>query len=205
MPRSPQDWNGGSGASMRLPALPRLDSNEIRCLSAGLAVQKQSRDGLAGNGYVAIDMRASPEAVWSLLTDYAKYEERIPTVRASSVQPGATKDNCRATYVLSKFRLEVSVTQRFDDSRQKLSFFLDSKSRNLVMKEAAGFWHIETDAQGLKPGHVRVWLCASIRISRVVPRWVVDYAARRALPRATTWLRPAAEAKTRELELAQTQ
>ena len=92
---------------MRLPALPRLDSNEIRCLSAGLAVQKQSRDGLAGNGYVAIDMRASPEAVWSLLTDYAKYEERIPTVRASSVQPGATKDNCRATYVLSKFRLEV--------------------------------------------------------------------------------------------------
>ena len=101
--------------------------------------------------------------------------------------------------------LQVSVTQRFDDSRQKLSFFLDSKSRNLVMKEAAGFWHIETDAQGLKPGHVREWLCASIRISRVVPRWVVDYAARRALPRATTWLRPAAEAKTRELELAQTQ
>lgn len=34
----------------------------------------------------------------------------------------------------------------------------------------------------------RVWLYANIVVSRLVPSFIVDYAAYRALPRATEWL-----------------
>lgn len=46
-------------------------------------------------------------------------------------------------------------------------------------------------APGLKPGHVRVWFGAAVKVSRLVPSMVVDYAAGRALKRATSWLAPA--------------
>ena len=50
--------------------------------------------------------------------------------------------------------------------------------------------------------YTRVWLLCEVQVSRLLPQWITDYAARRAMPRATTWLRPqveAANAAAREL------
>lgn len=70
---------------------------------------------------------------------------------------------------------------------QLIRFTLDRSRPNLVMKEADGFWFIQAPAD--RPaGYSRVWLSANIVVSRVVPTLLVDYAASRALPRATTWL-----------------
>ena len=180
-------------------ALPVLTGNDLRCLRAGLSVQKQTRDGWVGSGCVAMDVQASPEAVWSLLTDYASYDSLIDTVRAALVKPGATKEDTRATFTLSKFRLKTAVVHRFNHDTQQLTFELEEGAENAVLKEANGLWFVETEGEGLRDGHVRVWLQASLRVSRVVPKWIVDYAARRALPRATSWLRPAAEEKQKQL------
>lgn len=184
----------------RPSALPSLSGNDLRCLRAGLSVQKQTRDGWVGSGCVAMDVKASPEAVWSLLTDYARYDSLIDTVRESLIKPGSTKEDTRATFTLSKFRLKTAVVHRFNADTQQLTFALEEGAENLVLKEANGLWFVETDGEGLREGHCRVWLQASLRVSRVVPKWVVDYAARRALPRATSWLRPAAEEKQKQLE-----
>ena len=89
---------------------------------------------------------------------------------------------------------------RFNEDAQQLTFALEEGAENLVMKEANGLWFVETEGEGLREGHCRVWLQASLRVSRVVPKWVVDYAARRALPRATSWLAPAAEEKQKQLD-----
>jgi hypothetical protein len=43
-------------------------------------------------------------------------------------------------------------------------------------------------------GYTRVYLLASLQISRALPTFIVDYAAVRAMPRATTWLKPEVEA-----------
>jgi hypothetical protein len=139
-----------------------------------------------------MDIKAhSPEAVWSLLTDYANYDQLIGTVRKASVKAGSTQACTRATFVLSKFMLKVSVLHLFHAERQHLAFTLDPASANVVLKEAEGLWFVEETAQGLRPGHVRVWFGASVRVSRLVPNMVVDYAATRALRRATSWLRGA--------------
>ena len=43
-------------------------------------------------------------------------------------------------------------------------------------------------------GYTRVWLLCEVKVSRAIPRWITDYAAKRAMPRATQWLKPAVEA-----------
>jgi hypothetical protein len=43
-------------------------------------------------------------------------------------------------------------------------------------------------------GYTRVYLLCEVQISRALPSFIVDYAAVRAMPRATTWLRPLVEA-----------
>lgn len=180
------------GSFSKPAGLPRLSREDIGHLTDGKIVQRQTRDGVTGNGFVVMDLEASPETVWSLLLDFERYPEMISTVRSAALRPGSTLERARATFVLSKFLLEVNVVHQFDRRRQQLRFCLDSASQNLIMKQADGFWYVETPdvAEGLKPGHVRIWFGASIRVSRIVPRWVTDYAAQRALRRATAWLRP---------------
>lgn len=68
-----------------------------------------------------------------------------------------------------------------------IQFRLDSDRPNLVMRSADGFWWVEQPADRPE-GVSRVWLTANIVVSRLVPALVVDYAAGRALPRATAWL-----------------
>jgi hypothetical protein len=46
---------------------------------------------------------------------------------------------------------------------------------------------------GFYKGYTRVYLLASLQISRALPTFIVDYAADRAMPRATTWLKPEVE------------
>lgn len=165
-------------------------------------MQKQTRDGWVGSGHVAMDIPCQPEAIWALLLDFSSYDSLIDTVREALVTPGGTLDKgTRATFVLSKFRFKTNVVNVFDESSQQLTFSLDKSTKNVILKEAQGLWFVETAAEGLREGHVRVWLSASIRVSRVVPKWVVDYAARRALPRATAWLSPAAVEKQKSLEV----
>ena len=59
---------------------------------------------------------------------------------------------------------------------------------NLVLRQADGFWYVEKIID--RPGYSRVWLSASVVASRLIPTIIVDYAAMRALPRATSWLQP---------------
>lgn len=185
--------------------LPRLTPEDLRALNVGLPVQRQTRDGWLGSGMVVMDVKADPEQVWSLLQDFANYDTFIDTVRKSQVRKNTINGDpseTQATFVLSKFRFEVNVIHKFDAQRQQLSFQLDKSSRNVILKKAEGTWHVQSEAEGLRPGHSRVWLCSSIHVSRVVPRWIVDYAARRALPRATTWLRPTVEPKAAKARAA---
>lgn len=172
----------------RPAALPRLTRENIGALKRGETVEGQQRSGAHGGGFLVQDVRGTPEAVWSLLTDYERYDQIIGTVRSSSVRAGSTPQCARATFTLSKFLLEVSVLHIFDEPRQMLKFSLDAASTNYILKEAEGLWFIDTAADGLKPGHVRVWFQASVRVSRLVPASIVDYAANRALRRATSWL-----------------
>lgn len=176
-------------------SMPPLTDEEISRLQLGEDVRKQFVSGRTGSGFVTMDVPASSDDVWALLTDYAGYEQMIDTVRSATIKPGATLERTSAAYTLSKFKLEVNVVQSFDAAAQHLFFELDSSGHNFILKDALGVWVVETEAPGLLPGHVRLWLCSEISVCRVIPSKIIKYASQRALPRATTWIRPEIEAK----------
>jgi len=102
----------------------------------------------------------------------------------------------RAAFTLSKkFKLRVSVVHEYRTHPlgDYLIFTLDKRSQNFVLNKAKGVWYTESEGEGLAPGNTRVWLLAELKVSRILPRMIVDYAAKKAMPRATNWIKPHVE------------
>ena len=70
-----------------------------------------------------------------------------------------------------------------------IKFSLDNSRPNLVFQEADGFWHVQ-EPSDRPEGWSRVYLKANVVATMLLPPPVLDYAASRALPRATTWIVP---------------
>ena len=115
----------------------------------------------------------------------------IPTVRSVGIYNiDRELDQYKVEYSLSKFKLKASVVQNVDHRQRIIRFSLDDDRPNIVFKKAEGFWFVEQIGDSLNPFRCRVWLKASITTTRLVPTIIVDYAACRALPRATNWIQP---------------
>lgn len=160
-------------------------------LLAGERVQKQTRDGRVGQGMVVVDVRADISTVFAVLTDLERYTERISTVRRCRIYERGTKI-AKAQFALSRFMLEVNTVLRCERDANTLRFELDKEKPSLIMEEAKGQWFLEA-APGRGGEWTRVWLTSEIRCSPLLPTFLVDYAASRALPRATRWLKPTIE------------
>ncbi|KAJ1466447.1 hypothetical protein T484DRAFT_1861634 [Baffinella frigidus] len=65
-------------------------------------------------------------------------------------------------------------------------------------EEAQRFWFVEPSPE--RAGYSRIWLSSKVTCSPLLPAMIVDYAAARALPRATTWLRREIEQIARRFE-----
>lgn len=102
----------------------------------------------------------------------------------------------RAAFMLSKFRLRIAAVHKYRPHPQGdyMVFTLDPTSSNMVLKAAKGVWHTQSNPDGKGEDYTRVWLLCELKVSPLLPQWITDYAAKRAMPRATTWLQPTVEA-----------
>ncbi len=201
-------------------ALPTLSAEQSRRVINGERVQYQDDMGRAGSGFVVWDVKAPASVVWDCLLDFQSYPQTIPTVREvvmytkthlkedyRTEKPLDFEDGTvaickhgvpsvtRAQFSLSKFRLKIAAVHKYRPHPRGdyMIFTLDPASTNMALKYAKGIWYTESNPDG-KEGHTRVWLLCELRVSRLLPQWIVDYAAARAMPRATTWLKPQTEA-----------
>jgi len=179
--------------------------------------------GREGKGYVCFDVLASASAVWDVLLDFDSYPKTIPTVREMTMFTNTNLDKSflaetpitredvlagkvaylkhgipsvtRASFVLSKFRLVIAAIHKYrpHSDGDFMIFTLDPACTNLVLKSAKGVWHTQSNPDG-RQGVTRVWLLCEVKISRALPKFIVEYAARKAMPRATQWLKPTVEA-----------
>lgn len=103
----------------------------------------------------------------------------------------------RAAFTLSKFRLRIAAMHKYRPHPlgDYMVFTLDPTSSNVVLKSAKGVWHTQSNPDGKGEDYTRVWLLCELKVSPLLPQWITDYAARRAMPRATSWLKPAVEAR----------
>jgi len=198
--------------------LPKLSQTQIQALHAGERVQEQSRMGREGSGYVVVDVKVPPYVVWECLLDFEDYPSMISTVKEMQLYtseklntgyvnekpllPGTgremrhygTPSVTRASFVLSKFRLNIAAVHKYSPhpDGDYMIFTLDKSCTNMVLKGAKGIWHTVENPDG-REGYTRVYLLCEVKISRALPNFIVDYTADRAMPRATSWLKPYVE------------
>ena len=152
--------------------LPNLTDEQQRQLDMGERVQFQNDMGREGSGFVVLDVKAPPDVVWECLLDFQSYPETIPTVREvtmytnthlsgdyRSEKPVAFEDGTmatlahgipsvtRAAFTLSKFRLKIAAIHRYTPHPvgDYMVFTLDPACTNLVLKDAKGIWHTQSN------------------------------------------------------------
>jgi hypothetical protein len=109
----------------------------------------------------------------------------------------------RASFILSKFRLKIAAIHNYVPAlsvknptpNDYMIFTLDKACTNVVLQDAKGIWYTQYNPPDLASDSnvTRVWLLCYVKVSPLLPTFIVDYAARRAMPRATTWLQPAVQ------------
>ena len=168
--------------------LPYLNPYDKNRLAKGEMVEKQRRDGSRGFGTVIIDIKYSPDVVFDTLTRFDMYQDMIPIVRTSKIV-NIDGPNTVSEFTLSRFSLRVNVKHTVLPDQRLIKFTLDPTRANLVFREAEGFWHVQIPTDRPE-GYCRVYLSAQILTHKNFPKIIMDYAASRALSRATTWLKP---------------
>jgi hypothetical protein len=180
------------------PKLPALTPAEERALLNGERVQRQTRNGRVGTGLVVVDVDADASTAFAVLTDIDRYPERIPTVRAAVTYHRAEK-LLKTQFQISKFRLQINTELRCAREANMLEFKMDPERPAPFLDDASGFWFLEVVGRVVADGdaaasesspRTRIWLVADLACSALLPTAIVDYAAARALPRATSWLQP---------------
>merc|ERR1711871_1101285 len=176
------------GGSVKHIHLPYLSPKDLMSLARGERVEKQERQGCRGNGHVVVDIFAPADTVFDTLCRFSSYEDMIPTVRSSQV---ISSDglNTVTEYLLSRFMLRVNVINNIFRDQRIVKFRLDGDRSNMVFQEADGFWHVQ-EPSDRPDGWSRVYLSASILANGLLPSMFMDYAASRALPRASKWIKP---------------
>eukprot|EP00640_Fibrocapsa_japonica_P006450 CAMPEP_0113939912 /NCGR_PEP_ID=MMETSP1339-20121228/6139_1 /TAXON_ID=94617 /ORGANISM="Fibrocapsa japonica" /LENGTH=172 /DNA_ID=CAMNT_0000943555 /DNA_START=450 /DNA_END=968 /DNA_ORIENTATION=+ /assembly_acc=CAM_ASM_000762 len=161
-------------------------------LMNGQRVQKQFRQGKEGMGVAVVDLKADEETLWAVLTNFRRYPAMIPTIR-DGIMFSERKNTAKVEYLLSRFKLPVRCIMQYKPEKSMLEFELDPDCKTSVFKSAVGFWFCEPSPN--RPGYVRVWLKGEVVCSKLVPGFIVDYGAAKALPRASEWLKPMVEAE----------
>jgi hypothetical protein len=191
--------------------LPQLSEQQLIAVQAGEIVQEQSEMGRQGSGFVVQDVQANEETLWNCLLDVDSYVENIRTVRSmkrtdqtssSTATTYGTPSTTRACFTVSKFQLQIGTVLKYQPHADGhyMELTLDNDFSNAVLQSAKGIWY----TQRISDNVTRLWLLCDLTVSPLLPPFIVDSAATKAMPHASTWIRPAvakaaaaAQAKTR--------
>ncbi|CAJ1343380.1 unnamed protein product [Effrenium voratum] len=172
-----------------------LSQEEADQLQKGLPVQRQHVSGRKGQGVVMLEVDAPWFVVLDRLRTFEEYPGMIPVIRAADVKSKVCDEGrheVHAQYRVSKFWLNISVIHSVDVAAKSVSFKLHPTCGKLVLKNAVGSWTVCQAPDD--PDKSRVTLQVCLEASSLLPTWLIDYAAERALRRATSWLPPHVEA-----------
>jgi hypothetical protein len=184
-------------------ALPQLSEQQVMALQAGEIVQEQSEMGRQGSGFVVQDVQASEETIWNhCLLDVESYVENIHTVRGmrrtdksstSTLEQQTTKfgtpGTIRACFTISKFHLQIGTVfnyQPHDTDGHYMELTLDNDFSNAVLQKAKGIWY----TQRIRDNVTRLWLLCDLTVSPLLPPFIIESAATKAMPHASQWIRP---------------
>ena len=198
----PQKPHHHQGVAQRfsVPTKTDLSSEEKAVLKKGDAVRKQVREGNGGRGIAIMDVSASSEEIWSVITDFKKYPEWIDQMSSSSIY--ATTPKSDHTEILVDFTLSammISVQYYIDHSyypdKGYLTWTLDY-SKLSDLDDSTGYWLVYPSPDD--PNKSRVEYSVDLRVSGWIPGFVEDMLANQGLVDATKWMKRESEKRATE-------
>jgi ribosome-associated toxin RatA of RatAB toxin-antitoxin module len=175
---------GAAGEPAAEDRQARLARGEV-LLSA--ALPDDAEPGAAGGTATAL-VRATPEAVWQVLVDYAGHASIFPRVAEASIleaEPGRTL----VRYVIGAGPLSFTfhVNNYPDPGHRRLEWRLAQDRRNGLFRANCGYWRLE-------PGPGGVVLTYAIAARTVLPAFLTRGAEREGLLETIKAVRRRAEA-----------
>jgi ribosome-associated toxin RatA of RatAB toxin-antitoxin module len=188
----PHPHTGVIAAIKGAPPVPELTADDLAKLAKGEAVLKQQKQGDSGGRGIAVqDIQASPEVIWSKITNYAKYPEWVEGVYECEAYEKAN-GHIKARFVIGAMmiRVEYFVDHTYRPADGYLTWTLDY-SKQSDLDDSVGFWRVEPIAD--KPGWTRVYYSVQVKLSGWVPGWVESMLAENGLTQATEWVKRESE------------
>lgn len=173
------------------PGTPELTTEELARLAEGGMVKKQLRMDGGGRGMAIMDIHASPEAIWSRITDYPAYPRMVDEVSECEVY-ATNGDEIRVRFVLSAFMMTIEyfITHRYQPEQGVLTWTLDY-DRLSDLDDSVGYWRVEALAD--RPGWSRLYYSVDVRVKGWVPGAIETLIVKKGLVKAIEWVKRESE------------
>jgi len=173
------------------PSKTQLSSAEIAKIKTGTPILKQVKKANGGRGIAVMDINASQDKVWSVITSYKNYPSYIPELK-SAKNYKTSSSHAYTKFVLSSMMMTIEyyVKHNLYKDDGYVTWTLDY-SRESDLDDSTGCWYMYPSPDN--PGHTRVEYTIDVRVSGWVPTFVQDILAERGLKDATKWVKKAAE------------
>ena len=177
----------GVATKFSKPQKTILTATEVDKIKSGRPILKQVNQGSGGRGIAVMDIDASQDKVWNVITNYKKYPTYIPELKETENYSVSSK-NVYTRFVLKSMMMTVEyyVKHNLYKDDGYVTWTLDY-SRESDLDDSTGCWFMYPSPDN--PGHTRVEYTIDVRISGMVPSFIQDILAKRGLKDATKWVR----------------
>jgi len=79
----------GKSEKFAQPTPTKLSKAEVTTIKSGRAVRRQIKNDSGGRGIAIMDVKASPDKIWTTILDYKAYPDWIDKLDKTSVYGGA--------------------------------------------------------------------------------------------------------------------
>jgi ribosome-associated toxin RatA of RatAB toxin-antitoxin module len=173
------------------PSKPDLTEDELAKLAAGELVKKQYQMEGGGRGMAIQDIHATPEVIWSKITDYVAYPKMVDEVSECEVYE-TSGDHIKARFVLTAFlmTIEYYIDHTYKPDEGFMTWTLDY-SRESDLDDSVGYWRVEPHPT--KQGWSRLYYSVDVRVSGWVPKAIETLVVKKGLVKATEWVKRESE------------
>jgi len=138
-------------------------------------------------------VKASPDAVYRIITDYNHYPEFMPNIAKTTIlQKSGTATRCKFTLKIALFEIEYTLSLKSDINSRPYSLAWDFIEGDI--NDTTGAWLIEKD--GEEGNYSLVHYTVHTDPGRLVPDWIANKLSSESIPDMIAAIRTRAEKST---------
>ena len=181
----------GIPTQFKNPKRSDLTATQEAKLKSGQSVKTQVKAGNGGRGIAVMDIQATPDRVWQIITSFEKYPDWIDELSLCEVY-GKSDESVKAKFIISTLMIKVEyyIQHRLHKADGYLTWSLDY-SKESDLDDSTGYWLIYPSPAD--PTKTRVEYSVDIRIKGWVPSFIEDMLADQGLEDATRWVKRESE------------